>query len=167
MWTAHIAEKQNLYSKQIIGVDGFVGLPYADGCFLVGGFKTTRDQCLSNIYSNREYYKNNYKNIKIAEFLFSQKNSVINFLNQINVKKLCFIHIDCDVSASAFEVFDILLDGNLIADNAFIVFDDYHCDSNLRNNMELLFSELSEQWDIQDYSRTDLTHTFRFIRKAS
>ncbi len=165
MWIAHIAEMQKLYSKQIIGIDGFVGLPYDDGGFRMGDFTTSLNQCLVNIAFNKQCYEVNYKNISIGKYLFSQKDEIFNFLEGKNLKKFCFIHLDCDVSQSALEVFDILVEGNYIADKAFVVFDDYYCESALSHTVEVLFEKLDKDWEIHPYSRTHLTQTFQFTKR--
>lgn len=169
MWMAHLAEKQELYSKQIIGLDGFVGLPYSEDGFVAGGFKATLEQCVMNINHNARYYPNNHKNMVVGEYLFSKKNEIISFLNGLNLKKFCFIHIDCDISTSAIEIFDVLVDGEYIADTAFIAFDDYYLnltyENSYENTVQKLLKGLFEEWDVVPYLRTDLTQIFKVSKK--
>ena len=164
MWIAHISEQNESYNKKIFGIDGFIGLPYAEGCFRIGDFKTTREQCLTNINFNANSYKNNHKNIFIKEALFSKKALIAQYLQANQSGKFCFIHIDCDVSQSALEIFDLLQKYDLIADESFIVFDDFYCTSSLKYTVDDLFQNLSAAWNIESYGRTNLTQTFKFIR---
>lgn len=165
MWIAHLAEKAGMFSKKIVGLDGFVGLPYADGTFKKGDFTASFNECLSNLSINADFYPRNYQNLQVKKVLFSQKKEAIELLMPFQSEKFCFIHVDCDVSQSAIEVFEILITGNYIADKAFIVFDDFYCDSSLRNTVPEIFKSLTSQWDIQHYSRTNLTQTFMFTKK--
>lgn len=54
-WIAFLAEQQELYSKHIVGVDGFVGIPYEEDGFAVGNFEISLEQCSDNIAGNKEY----------------------------------------------------------------------------------------------------------------
>lgn len=165
MWIAHIAEQNGLYSKKIIGLDGFIGLPYSEGYFVKGTFNTTYEQCLSNITNNSRAYPNNLKNIQIGNFLFNEKQRIADYLQTLQARKFCFIHIDCDVSQSALEIFDLLLEKELIADKAFVAFDDFYCVSHLSQTMQNLFVSLSNKWEIIPYSRTHLTQNFLFKKR--
>lgn len=167
LWIAYFMEITGLFNHKLIGIDGFVGLPYSDGVFTKYDFAdTSYDECRQNIYDSKELLVKTKKNIFIAKFLYNKKRDIIDYINSIKIKKFCFIHIDCDVSKSLEEVFEILIDGNLIADKAFILFDDYYCKSNFKKTADKILLRLKKNWNIKAYSKTKLTKYYYFSKKS-
>jgi hypothetical protein len=166
LWIAYFMERNAIFDKKFIGLDGFVGLPYSDGVFEQYGFSdTSLEECRKVIRASNEIYEETKNNIIIEKFLYKQKTEILNFLKYANTKKFCFIHIDCDVSQSYLEIFDLLTEGKLIADKCYILFDDYGCDSNLKTEIDKSFKRLSKKWEITVHSSTKLTKNFYFEKK--
>lgn len=166
LWIAYFMERNAIFSKKLIGLDGFIGLPYTDGGFRRGKFaNTSRKECRDNLVKSDELYSEIKKNIFVGKALYSEKEKILNYLSRLKTKKLCFIHIDCDISQSAREIFDILTEGNLIADKAYILFDDYGIEATLREEIDRFLSRMKSDWDIQIHSQTNLTRNYLFVRK--
>ena len=137
----------------------FVGLPYDDGGFRRGQFKDASLKTTEkNVCSNKNLGQEIRKNITIFEALFSQKELI---LSKIGSKKFVFIHIDCDVSKSAVEIFDILTEGDLLADTCYILFDDYGCETNLKHEVDAYMKRQSHTYSIKEHSSTLLTKNYR------
>lgn len=161
LWIAYFMQASAIFGKKFVGLDGFIGLPYQDGVFDKFAFSdTSLKSCRKNIYENDLLYDEIKKNIIIEKFLYKNKLGILNFIKRNNLKKFCFIHIDCDVSQSAKEIFSLLLDGNMIANKAFILFDDYGCDSKLKESINMIFKKMESKWIIQEHSKTILTKNF-------
>lgn len=166
LWTAYFMERNAVYDKKLIGIDGFVGLPYGDGLFRKGRFSdTSLAKCKKNIFESDEVYPFTKKNIGIVRFLYAEKEAILNYLKKRDIRKFSFIHIDCDVSRSAVEIFSILIDGDLIADKAYILFDDYGIEQNLRDEIAKFINRLIPKWEIVPHSETRFTKNFYFKKK--
>lgn len=161
LWIAYLAEREGLLSKKIIGIDSFAGLPNSEGDFVKGMFKNTSYQvCRNNIKFSKDLYQITKKNIFIEQFLYSQKEKIIKRLGKITTGKFCLVHIDCDISSSVKEVFNILNDGELLADNCYLLFDDYGCTDSYKNTVDDLLKGLGNKWIINEHSRRNLTKNF-------
>ncbi len=166
LWIAYFMERNAIFSKKLIGLDGFIGLPYTDGGFRRGKFaNTSRKECRDNLVKSDELYSEIKKNIFVGKALYSEKEKILNYLRRLNAQKLCFVHIDCDISQSAREIFDILTEGDLIADKAYILFDDYGIEPTLREEIDRFLNSMESSWDIRVHSETNLTKNYLFIRK--
>lgn len=166
LWIAYLMERNAIFHRKLIGLDGFVGLPYADKVFRKNDFcDTSLKTCWKNIYGSDLLYPETKKNILIAQYLYKEKNAILKYLSENSLNKFCFIHIDCDVSQSFVEIWNILLDGDLIADTAFVLFDDYGCDSDLKRTVDHYFKKIEDRWSIKEHSATNLTKNFIFIKK--
>jgi hypothetical protein len=166
LWLGYFMERNALFNRKLIGIDGFVGIPYAEGSFHKGLFKdTSLKSCRNNVLNNKLLYIETRQNILIAQYLYKEKDSIIRYLRKNNIDKLCFIHIDCDVSKSAIEIFEILNEGNFIADKAYIVFDDWGCDCNLPETAHKIFQKMKADWTIKEHASTKVTKTFFFQKK--
>lgn len=166
LWIAYFMERNAIFTKKLIGLDGFVGLPYTDGIFDKFAFSdTSLKLCRKNLLENRILYDETKRNIFIEKFLYKQKESILQFLKKKEIEKFCFIHIDCDVSRSAEEIFEILLDGKYLADKCYILFDDYGCESGLRQTIDGILKRLEENWQIETHSGTKLTKNFILDRR--
>jgi len=54
LWIAYLCERIGIFDKKIIGIDGFIGLPDAEGPFQKGAFKNTSlKECWRNIFYNK------------------------------------------------------------------------------------------------------------------
>jgi hypothetical protein len=161
LWISYLYERQGLFDKKIIGIDSFEGLPGDEGIFSRGDFSdTSYVECRENIFRSKDLYSITKRNIIIDKYSFSQKKEIMETLKKAGVSKFCFIHIDCDISSSAREIFDILIEGDLIGDRCYILFDDYGCMDSYGKSIEDLMSELKDKWKVSDHSRTKLTKNF-------
>jgi hypothetical protein len=164
-WIAYFLERNAIFTKKIVGLDSFSGLPYADGIFDKFAFSNTSLKlCKKNLLDSKLLYPLIKKNILIGKFLYSQKKSIISFFKKNKISKFCFIHIDCDVSESVKEIFEILSSGNLIADECYILFDDYGCETKLKITTDDIFEKMKSEWDISVDSSTKLTKNFLLKR---
>jgi len=161
LWIAYFMERNAIFNKRLVGLDGFIGLPYAEGIFDKFAFSNTSLKlCRENLLKNNNLYDLTRKNILIEKFLYKQKKPILQFLKRNKISKFCFIHIDCDVSKSAKEIFEILLEGKLIADKCYILFDDYSCQTGLKNTVDNIFNKMKKNWNIKVHSHTNLTKNF-------
>jgi len=161
LWIAHLAERAGLFTKKIVAIDSFLGLPNDEGIFKKGHFKNTSFQkCYSNIKYSKDLYPITKKNIYIKKFLFSQKDAILEMLTKIPTQKFCFIHIDCDISSSINEIFCILREGDLLNDTCYLLFDDYGVIDSYKNTVDSLLKTLENQWTIEEHSSTNLTKNF-------
>ncbi len=167
LWISYFMERNAIFNKKLIGLDGFIGLPYTDGDFRKGRFANTSvNECRENLSKSEELYDETKKNVFIGKFLYREKKGILNYLRKLNAKKFCFIHIDCDVSQSAREIFDILVERDLIADKAYILYDDYGIEQSLRDEVSRFNESQKSKWDIEVHSETRLTKNFLFTRKG-
>lgn len=159
LWISYMCERLAMFNKKIVGIDGFIGLPYDDGIFKKGYFSDTSLEMTSrNIYGNKNLYDLTKQNIIIEKAVYSQKELI---LSKIGSMKFSFVHIDCDVSKSAIEIFKILREGRLLADKCYILFDDYGCDSNLKHEIDKFIVDLQKDYLIKEHSSTKLTKNFK------
>jgi len=168
LWIAYFLERNAIFNKKLVGLDGFIGLPDDDGQFHKGSFSdTSLKSCLNNILNNGLLYEETRKNILINQYLFSQKEQILSYLKKNNVLKFCFVHIDSDIYQSVGEIFAILQEGNYLADKAFILFDDYGWESKLAPTVDEIFKHMSSEWNISVHSETRLTKNFFLQRKEN
>lgn len=165
LWIAYLMERNAIFNKKLFGIDGFVGLPYSDGVFKKGLFaNTSLGVCRKNVLNNRLLYQRTRKNIVIEKHLYDEKKSIIDLIKKNKVKKLSFIHIDCDVCQSAKEIFRILIDGKLIADNGYILFDDYGWNSGMKRVVDDFIKLMRNEWKVNVHSKTKYTKNFKFTK---
>jgi hypothetical protein len=166
LWIAYFMERNAIFNKKLIGIDGFIGLPYADGGFSKGMFAdTSLNVCRKNVLQNSSIYAETRKNIFVEKFLYKDNEKIGGYLNKLGSKKFCFIHIDCDVSKSAEEIFFLLDKYNLIADEAFILFDDYGWDTGIKEVIEVFLEKNRKEWIIEEHSQTRFTKNYFFKKK--
>ncbi len=166
LWMAYFMERNAIFGKKLIGLDGFIGLPYSDGGFRKGKFSnTSRKECRDNLLKSDELYDEIKKKVFVGKFLYEEKEAILNYFKRLRVDKLCFIHIDCDISQSAKQIFEILVEGDLIADKAFMLFDDYGIEETLREEIEKYFATQRDRWNISVHSESKLTKNFIFEKK--
>ncbi len=166
LWIAYLLERQGVFSKRIVGLDSFEGLPYDDGSFRKYAFSNTSyRQCEDNVMGSKQVYPVTKKNIHIGKYRFNDIDGIRSYLGKREIRQFCFIHIDCDVSQSFLEAMDLMAKLNLIAPTAYILFDDYGCKSNLAHTVEQAFSQMRSEWDISTHSSTRFTKNFKLTRK--
>lgn len=166
LWIAYFMERNAIFNKKLIGLDGFIGLPYADGGFRKGKFaNTSRKECRNNLIKSSELYNEIKKNVFVGKFLYEEKKAIFEYFRRLKVNKLCFIHVDCDISQSARQIFEIIVEGDLIADKAYILFDDYGIEPTLREEVERFLGTQKSKWNIEVHSETKLTRNYLFVRK--
>lgn len=166
LWAAYFMERNAIFNKKLIGLDGFIGLPYTDGGFRKGKFSnTSRKECKNNLIKSDELYDEIKKKVFVGKFLYEEKEAILDYFRKLKTKKLCFIHIDCDISQSARQIFEILVEGDLIADKAYVLFDDYGIEPTLREEIAKFLETQKEKWNIEVHSETNLTKNFIFSKK--
>jgi hypothetical protein len=156
-------ENLKVFNKKIIGIDCFEGIPENYGhpnCPDKLFNDTTYDLCLSNINKNNNYFPGNSNNYLILKSYYRDTNKIISFFNENNIKKCCFVHLDCDVVKSCEEALNIMLDNDLLTDTFFIQFDDW----GIRTGIPDWFSSFSKTsmnvYNILPLYETRLTKTF-------
>jgi hypothetical protein len=165
LWIAYFMERNAIFDRRLFGIDGFIGLPYADGGFSKGMFAdTSLTVCRKNVLRNDSLYQETRKNIFIEKFLYKDNEKIGRYLKKSGSKKLCFIHIDCDVSRSAEEIFSLLIDKELIAEKAFILFDDYGWETGIRDVIHKFMEKINQDFYIEVHSETRFTKNY-FLRK--
>lgn len=166
LWIAYFMERYGIFNKKLTGLDGFVGLPYSDDVFRKGRFSNTSlKKCRKNIYESQELYRETKKNVIVKKFLYCEKKAIIQFFKEEKLDKFSFIHIDCDVSQSAQEIFDILIEGKLMADRCYILFDDYGVEQKLRDVIHEFTEKMKINWNIEVHSETRFTKNYLFVKK--
>ena len=166
LWIGYLMERQAMFDRKIIGLDGFIGLPFSDGVFKKGQFiNTSYKLCKRNVYKNNILYDRTKKNMYIGRFLFNQKQEIYQYFKNIGVSQFCFIHIDCDISQPIKDIFDVLTKKNLIANKAYILFDDYGWKTKMKETVDKTFKTLSADWSISEDSGTKYTKNFYFVKK--
>ena len=166
LWIAYFLQRNALFDRKLVGLDGFSGLPHDDGVFRKGTFSNvTLKMCRRNVLDNKILYPEIRKNIFVDRFSFSEKEKIIVYLRHNNISKFCFMHIDCDIYQSVIEIFDILKEGDLIADRACILFDDYGWQSKLAPTVDDIFERMRDNWEISTHSYTRYTKNFLLAKK--
>lgn len=165
LWLAYLAERAGIFNKKIVGLDSFAGLPESDGVFTRQQFKNTSlKECRRNIIYSKHLYSLTKNNVIIYKNNFSE---IAEIITKLKNRKFCLIHIDCDIFSSAREIFKILIDGDLIADKCYIVFDDYGWETKLKETVDNIIKDLSAHWDIIPAVKTKMTKNYLFNRKKS
>jgi hypothetical protein len=68
LWISYLCERQGLLTKQIVGLDGFVGLPMSEGDFKKGAFSdATLAECRRNLVRNKSLYEITRKHIFVHQ----------------------------------------------------------------------------------------------------
>lgn len=166
LWIAYFMERNALFDRKLIGMDSFAGIPYAEGQFFKRQYQdTSLKKTRNNVLNNRLLYRQTRNNIFIEKFFCKEKRAVTNYLRQHGVNKLCFIHLDLDVSQSTKETFDILLDDNFIAEKAYILFDDWGTETKIPEVVGAIFDDMKKDWNISEHSSTNITKNFYLVRK--
>lgn len=161
LWIAYLLEREGLFFKKIVGIDGFVGLPNSEGIFPKGGFKNTSlKKCRNNFIFSNKLYPITKRNVFIEQFLYSQKEEIKMRIKDITKNKFCFIHIDCDISSSVKEIFEIIKKGDILTDTCYLLFDDYGTMDSYKNTVDGLLKEIGNKWIIKEHSKTDQTKNF-------
>jgi SAM-dependent methyltransferase len=166
LWLAYLTERQAIFDKKFIGIDGFGGLPAGEGGFKKGDFSNTSLKiCLDNLLFSKDLYQFTKSNVRIIQALFSQKEKILTELKNIPSDKFCLIHIDSDISASLNEISDILKNGSFMADNCYVLFDDYGWNKEYAKGVEEWVNSLRSVWEITEHSHTKKTKNFKLKRK--
>jgi hypothetical protein len=166
LWIVYLFERSGIFDKKIIGIDCFDGLPYSEGPFIRGGFKNTSlKECRNNIYRSRDLYDVSKKNIYVEKFLFSETTKIINHLKFLKINKVCFVHIDSDLSKSFLQAMKVLLQGNIMADHCFILVDDYGNNKKLSRVVDKEMQKLGNKWRVTLNSQTFLSRNYELIKK--
>jgi len=166
LWLAYFLERSAILDKKIIGIDGFDGLPNTEGVFAKGAFSDTSESlCREGLQNSKHLYPATKKNIFIEKFFFAQKKELLSRVQQITLDKFCIIHIDCDISSSLLEIFKLFEDQSMIADECYILFDDYGWMDSYKNTVDSLIEKLKSDYIIQEHSQTKFTKNFHLKKK--
>lgn len=165
LWIAYFMQKNHIFDKKLVGIDGFTGLPYSEGGFKKYLFSdTSLAICERNVLENDILDKRARKNILIWKALFRESEKIRYKLKQAKTGKFCFIHIDCDVSRSVEEVFELLIEYGLIAERAYILVDDYGWHRVFKTTIGRIIAKLKKNWKIKIHSQTRLTRNYYLER---
>lgn len=163
LWTGYFCQRSGLLDRRLIGVDGFIGLPNDDGDFKKAMFSnTSRKTCEHRLIASSDLYPDIKRQISIHESLFGEVDKMKRILSG---KKFVFLHIDCDIGSAAIDLFKRFKENDSLADECFILFDDYGCVSTLKDVVDDEFKQLEKDWQITTHSETNLTKNFHLIRK--
>lgn len=165
LWISYFLEREAIFDKKIIGLDSFGGLPNSEGVFSKGAFSdTSLHLCRKHVSNSKALYDITKNNINVEQFLFSQKVELSLKVKEITQNKFCLIHIDCDISSSLNEIFEILLEGDMLANTCYILFDDYGCMESYKNSVDLLMKKMSDKFEVGTHSQTRFTKNFLLKR---
>ena len=165
-WLAFLFERQGIFDKKLIGVDGFVGLPGSEGVFSQGHFhNTSQTSVRTNLAASTDLYDLTKKNVFIEKFLYKEKDAVLSRFRELGVRQLVLVHLDADLTSSTLEILDILKSGGLLADTVYLLFDDWGCDTNLARTVEAALKRDFAGWTITEHSHSKLTKNFKLRRK--
>lgn len=165
-WIGYLLQKNMILDKRVLGIDGFIGLPYSDGIFKKGDFSNASlAGTRKNISACSKLWPQTKKNVIVEKYLFNQKSEMEIYLKRNNFDKFCFVHIDCDVSESFLEIAKFLGDGKYFADECYVLFDDYGCESNLSKLVDTYMKTLKKKWIVKKHSSTELTMNYHLKRK--
>jgi hypothetical protein len=165
LWIAYFMERNAIFNKKIIGLDSFRGLPASEGVFKKYDFADTSLSYTKRNIQNCNLYRETKGNIFINKFLFKETNDIYGYISSLDVKKFCFINIDCDVSKSLNNIFDLLIKKKLLANKCYILIDDYNCTTQYKNNVDKIMNTLSKEWNIKVHSSTNLTRNYLLTKK--
>lgn len=166
LWIAYLAERAGIFNKKIVGLDGFVGLPYADGVWRQYAFvDASLSDCRRNVLGSRQLYDATKKNIIIERALFADHPRLKRLFSHFQLTQFSFIHIDCDVSQSFLEIADLLYQHNLIAPRAYLLFDDYGQNSDLSRHIDQVLASWSTRFHIKVDSQTRFTKNYYLATK--
>jgi hypothetical protein len=162
LWTAYFCERAALFDRALIGIDGFVGLPNDDGIFWRGQFSdVSRKTCEHNLKASTKLGQ--IKDcITIHQALFEEQQKMLPLMRD---KKFVFVHIDCDIGSAAAALFRRFHESDCLADECYLLFDDYGCESSLREVVDRELRALSPHWLVSQHSATKLTKNFRLRKR--
>lgn len=164
LWMAYFCQQNALLDRTLVGIDGFIGLPNDEGVFNAGQFKNTSQKRVQHgLHATRELYPQIKKNIHVYQSLFNEKEKIGAILAG---RTFVFVHLDADLSSSTIEVLNRLEENDALADTCYLLFDDYGCDTSLRQTVDEAMIELQrKKWNITVHSSTKLTKNFKLQRK--
>jgi hypothetical protein len=160
LWIAYFCQQFGLFDRAIIGVDGFIGLPEGEGIFDQGQFRNTSQKAVTrSLLDARELYPQIKKNIHVYKSLFSEVKKISGILNG---RKFVLVHLDADLSSSTEEILSRLREGDAFADVCYLLFDDYGCDTNLRETVDIAMDGIRNSgWEVSVHSSTKFTKNFK------
>jgi hypothetical protein len=166
LWIAYLSRRLGLFSRKIVGIDSFRGLPYSEGIFKKNSFSDTSVwECRRNVFLSKYLSRTVKNNIHIEKFLFSDKEKIINRLKSLGVNKFCFVHIDSDLSKSFLDVIDILIKGDFLEDHNYLLIDDHGFNVKLARVVDKEMDTLKRKWKVRVHSKTKLSKNYELIKK--
>ncbi|OGG72653.1 hypothetical protein A3A38_00235 [Candidatus Kaiserbacteria bacterium RIFCSPLOWO2_01_FULL_53_17] len=163
LWTAYFCQQAGLYDRALMGVDGFIGLSEDDGIFKKGTLSSTsRKECERALKASPDLDARIKERIQIHESLFENIQKMGSILSG---KKFVFVHIDCDLGSSTLQLFQRIQETDCLADECFILFDDYGCISSLAKIVDSHMRTLEDGWKITVHSSTKLTKNFHLQKR--
>lgn len=112
---------KNNINRNFFGFDSFVGLP-EETQDINSPWKTGKFSCHGKI--NPELLNKNDINIYdgwFSDTLFNNSELIKKLTN----KKAGVVHIDCDIYSSTMQVYEFLIQNNLLCDGSIIIYDDW------------------------------------------
>lgn len=165
----NILEKLEITDKKVIGIDGFIGIPEGyghincqDGLFN----DTSKDLCIKNINDHSENFPSVKDNFQILQSLYKEYDIIKSFLDEKQVKKTCFIHLDCDVVKSCEEVLFFLHKFDLLENVFYLHFDDWGIDTGIPEWFyEFTKKDFLNEYNCFELYSTRLTKSFMLEKK--
>ena len=93
---------------------------------------------------------------------FKESDKILSFLNEKIVRKVCFVHLDCDVTKSCEEALNLLLENDMLNKEFILQFDDWGIKTEIPEWFDSFSINLKQKWKIDELYETNLTKTFYF-----
>jgi O-methyltransferase len=162
----NILQRLKILEKRIVGIDGFIGIPEGyghDNCKSGLFNDTSIELCISNINDQKINFPDLSEKFHVLRSLYSDHETMSRFLSKINVDKVCFIHMDCDVVRSCEEAMNFLDQHKLLNSKFFVHFDDWGIETGIP---EWFYSFVNESflssYNMENLFETRLTKSFSF-----
>ena len=168
---ARQVKTHNIPVRKIFTVDSFQGLPaekdkipvhndWTEGSFNAQKYFCVNapEECICIL--REKFFRESPLPIEIIRAKFSELNKFV--INLFDIRKFCYINVDCDLYTSTVDALSWIFDNNLLATNALVRYDDYH---SLPNGGEALaHKEICEEYEL-GFEYLD-RGTFRFLGKT-
>ena len=163
--TLNIMTNLGIKDKNVIGIDCFEGIPIGYGdvnCWDKLFNDTSYELCLSNITNNAKNYPDLLSSVHILKSFFKESDKILSFLKERIIRKICFVHLDCDVTKSCEEALNLLLENDLLNKEFILHFDDWGIKTQIPEWFDSFSNTLKQKWKIDELYDTNLTKTFYF-----
>jgi len=165
----NILEKNEMFDKKLVGIDGFVGIPTdyghincKDGLF----DDTDKETCINNVNSYSGNFPNVKDNLYILQSFYKEFHNIKKFLDDLSIEKVSFIHLDCDVVKSCEESLVFLSTFAYLQDVFYLHFDDWGIETGIPEWFyDFLKTDYLKDYKCTELFNTRLTRSFKFEKK--